>query len=132
MSAGFEFRVHPERLAVARLARDAAWPEWARGDWVSVTRTPDELSIVCSETRVPPGVAHERGKVALGIAGIVPMTTIGVLASLCGALAEARVPVFVVSTFDTDWLIVSAERLADARAALERAGHRVSGDAPCA
>ena len=126
----FVFRVHDERLAIARLARDAALPAWARGRFVNFARTPDELSIVCAEANVPAEVVHERDKLALGIVGTVPMTTIGVLAALCGALAEARVPVFVLSTYDTDWLLVSAERFAEAKRALERAGHRVDGEAP--
>lgn len=119
------FRVHPERLAIARLPRDADLPPWARGAFVTVSRTPDELSIVCSEVHVPADVVHTRDKVALGIEGVVPMTTVGLLAALCGALAAASVPVFVLSTHDTDWLLVSGDRLADARSALERAGHVV-------
>jgi hypothetical protein len=75
-------------------------------------------------------VRHERDKIALGIAGVIPMTTIGILASLCGAFAAASVPVFVISTYDTDWLLVSADRFAAARAALEGPGHAVEGDPP--
>lgn len=123
----FEFRVHDERLAIARLPPAAALPTWARGAFVNVARTVDELSIVCAQANVPPGVQHERDKVAFGIVGVVPMTTIGVLASLCGALAAAKVPVFVLSTYDTDWLLVSADRLAPARAALEALGHSFVG-----
>jgi hypothetical protein len=58
------------------------------------------------------------------------MTSIGILAALCGALAAASVPVFVISTFDTDWLLVSAERFRAARAALEGLGHAVEGEPP--
>jgi hypothetical protein len=126
----FRFQVHGERLAIARLPAGAALPDWARGGFVSVTRTPAELSIVCAERHVPADVVQERGKVALGIEGTVAMTTIGVLASLCGALASARVPVFAISTYDTDWLLVSANQLDAARSALEGLGHRVSGERP--
>lgn len=127
---GFRFVVHDERLAIARLARDAAVPEWARGRFVNVARTPTELSIVCAQIHVPADVVHERDKVALGIAGTVPMTSVGILAALCGALAAARVPVFALSTYDTDWLLVSADRFEDARAAVQAAGHRVDGALP--
>jgi hypothetical protein len=127
----FTFRVHGERLAIARLAAGDDVPAWARGRFVNVARTPDELSIVCAQEHVPRDVVHERDKVALGIAGVVPMTTVGILASLCAALARAKVPVFAISTYDTDWLLISADRFADARAALEAEGHRVEGaDAP--
>ncbi len=121
----YEFLLHPEPLGIARLEPDAAVPDWARGAFVTVSRTPTELSVVCAERHVPAAVPCERGKVALGIVGTIPMTTIGVLASLCGALAAASVPVFVISTYDTDYLLVSEARLAAARGALERLGHRV-------
>ncbi|MBL8862198.1 MAG: ACT domain-containing protein [Planctomycetes bacterium] len=126
----FRFRVHPERLAIARLERAATVPAWARGGFVTVSHTIDELSITCPQAHVPPDVVHERDKVALGIAGVIPMTTVGVLASLCAALAEADVPVFVISTHDTDWLLVSAGRFEAARAALSGLGHVVDGSLP--
>jgi len=126
----FNFVVHGELLAIARLAPDAAVPSWARGRFLNIARTPSELSIVCAQEQVPPQTVHERERIALGIQGVVAMTTVGVLAALCGALAAARVPVFVISTYDTDWILVTAERFASARAALEAAGHTVAGDAP--
>jgi hypothetical protein len=126
------FRVHPARLAVARLAPEAPAPAWARGGFLSLTRTAAELSIVCAETLVPAGVVHERGRIALGIEGTLAMSTIGILAALCTTLAEARVPVFALSTYDTDWLLVPVERFEAARAALRAAGHRVEGELPAA
>lgn len=126
----FSFRVHDERLAIARLPPDAAVPAWALGAFVTVSRTRDELSVVCAQEHVPLEVVQERDKIALGIVGVVPMTTVGLLARLCTALAAATVPVFVISTHDTDWLLVSANRLEAARAALEAAGQRVEGEAP--
>lgn len=126
----FEFRIHGERLAIARLPADAALPDWVRGEFTTVSRTPGELSIVCAQHGVPATVKHERDRIALGIVGEVPMTTIGVLASLCGTLAAARVPVFVISTHDTDYLLVTATHFAVAREALIALGHRVVGRMP--
>jgi hypothetical protein len=124
------FRVHDERLAIVRLAPDAPVPDWAQGAFVTVSRTRAELSIVCPQRHVPSGLVQERDKCALGIVGVVPMTTIGLLAQLCAALAAASVPVFVISTYDTDWLLVSLDRLEAARGALEGAGQRVEGNTP--
>jgi hypothetical protein len=126
----FTFRLHPERLAIARLPATVDVPQWARGGFVNIARTADELSIVCAQGNVPDDVQHERDRVAFGIVGVVPMTTVGVLASLCGALAAAKVPVFVLSTYDTDWLLVSADRFAAARAALAAIGHTFLGEPP--
>lgn len=130
MADSFSFVVHPERLAICRLPADAAIPDWARGGFVTISRTAAELSIVCAQRHVPAGVQQERDKVAFGIAGVVPMTTIGVLASLCGALAAVQVPVFVVSTYDTDYLLVGAAKFAAARTALAGLGHRIVGEQP--
>lgn len=126
----FVFRVHDERLAIARLPQDAQVHAWARGSFVTISRTRDELSIVCAQQHVPRDVVHERDKIALAIVGVVPMTTVGLLAQLCTALASASVPVFVISTYDTDWLLVSADRFDAACRALEAAGQRVEGSAP--
>ena len=125
----FEFRVHDERLAIARLAPHDDIPAWARGGFVAITRTSAELSIVCAQEHVPSHVKHDRDKIALGIVGVIPMTTVGLLAALCKTLAEKHVPVFVISTYDTDWLLVSADRFDTARSALVAAGHRVTGAA---
>jgi hypothetical protein len=132
----YDFVVHDERLAIARLEplpANAPWstlPAWARGRFVTVSRTPTELSIVCAQEHVPPDVQHDRDKLALGIVGTIPMTTVGLLASLCSALAAAQVPVFVISSYDTDYLLVSASRFEATRRALESLGHRVVGTPP--
>lgn len=126
----FRFLVHGERLAIARLGPSDALPTWVGGAFTNIARTQAELSIVCAQTRVPAAVLAERDKIALGIEGSVPMTTIGILAALCGALAQASVPVFVISTYDTDWLLVSADRFEAAREALESAGHTIRGFPP--
>lgn len=126
----FRFLIHDERLAIARLPQTAPIPVWARGRFVNIARTPTELSIVCAQEHVPRDTVHERDKVALGIEGTIAMTSIGILAALCGALATAGVPVFVISTYDTDWLLVSADRMPAAKSALEAAGHEVQGSAP--
>jgi hypothetical protein len=132
----YDFVVHDERLAIVRLAplaADAPWsllPVWARGRFVTVSRTPTELSIVCAEEHVPRDVRHDRDKVALGIAGTIPMTTVGLLASLCSALAAVAVPVFVISSYDTDYLLISSRHFEAARRALVSLGHRVTGAPP--
>ena len=115
-------------LAVARLPANAGLPWWAAASgFLSVTRTPDETSVVCDAERVPDGVRAERGLRALRVAGTIPFETTGVLVSLATPLAGAGVPIFVVSTFDTDYLLVPEAMTASAISALQKAGHTVAG-----
>jgi uncharacterized protein len=122
----FDVSVLPDTLAILRLPADANLPPWAaQGAFFSVTRTSDELSIVCVARQIPPGVAAETGWCALKVAGPFALSDVGVLAALTAPLAKASVSLFVISTFDTDYLLVSEKQLLAAIAALRDAGHRV-------
>ncbi|MFO0852395.1 MAG: nitrilase-related carbon-nitrogen hydrolase [Gemmataceae bacterium] len=114
------------RFAVCKLPPGSAIPAWATaGDVFSVTRTADEVSVVCREALAPEGTHGEGGWRCLRVAGAMPFTLVGVLAALTAPVARAGVGVFAASTFDTDYLLVKAERFAEAVAALRAAGHRV-------
>jgi len=114
-------------FAVARLDADADVPPWAhRGAFTSITRTPHELSIVCDEGGVPDDVAAERGWRCLGLEGPIPFETAGVAARFTAALAARGISVFVVSTFDTDYVLVKASKVDAAIEALREAGYDVS------
>ena len=94
-----------------------------------MTRTAEELSVVCREEVVPGGVRCERGWRCLRVAGTLDFSLVGVLALLLVPLAGAGVAVFCVSTFDTDYLLVRDADLARATEALGAAGHRVAAGA---
>ena len=113
------------RYSIARLDPDAPIPAWLRGELTSITRTPDELSIVCDEDAVPDGVQAERGWRALAVAGPIPFEITGVAAALTTALAGANISVFVMATYDTDYLLVKDEVFARACDVLRDAGHVV-------
>lgn len=106
------------RYAVARLPADAPVPAWATGAIVSITRTPDELSIVCDDAAVPADVRAERDFAALRVAGTIDFSVVGLLASLTWVLADAEVSVLALSTFDTDYILVRSADLPRAKAAL--------------
>ena len=108
----------PGRFAVARLAPDAPVPSWATGAVTSITRTADELSIVCDDDAVPNGVYAMRDFAAVRVLGTIDFGVVGVLASLTRALAEAAVSVLAISTFDTDYLLVRTSDYGRARQAL--------------
>ena len=132
-----KYRVLPEKLAVCRLASDAHIPAWAlEGGFFCVVRSHDELSIVCqedvcTEDRIPPAPTVERGWMALKLEGPFPFSMTGVLASFVQPLAEARIPIFAISTFDTDYVLVKFEYREQAIAALGAAGHEKLADGNC-
>ncbi len=118
------YRVLPETLAVCRLPAGTPLPEWSmRPGFFCVASTAEELSIVCDESRVPAGTQAEKGWVALKLQGPFPFTMTGVLSSFLSPLAEARIPIFAISTFDTDYVLIKHEHLEQAIAALAAAGH---------
>ena len=116
----------PEAFAVCRLDRDTPIPDWAlRGRLCSITRSSDELSIVCPQTNVPAGTRCEKNWRCLKVEGPLDLSLTGVLASLVTPLAEAGISAFVISTYETDYLLVKQERVERAVRVLRAAGHRV-------
>ena len=111
---------------VARLAADAAVPEWADGPGLaSITRTDDELSIACRADRIPDGVKAERGWRCWKFQGPFAFDAAGILLSVVNPLSEAGIGVFVVSSFDTDHLLLKSADAERAEALLSEAGHRI-------
>lgn len=114
-------------FTICRLEGSAPIPPWAAtGAFFSITRTADELSIVCGQDAVPEGVICERGWRCLRVAGAMPFSLVGVLASLTAPLADAGIGVFTISTFDSDYLLVKEDAFDKAVAALQRAGHSIT------
>lgn len=119
-------RLIPGEFAVARLAPDAPVPTWADSPVFSaVTRTADELSLLCPANQVPADVKHERDWTLLKLQGPFAFTLTGILSSVLAPLAAAQIGILATSTFDTDYLFVKRENLAAAIRALESAGHVV-------
>ena len=112
--------------AVSRLSPAEPIPEWARGELLALVRTPDELSIVSRAESVPEGVTSEPGWRALKVMGPLDFSLVGILAALSGALARADVPLFALSAFDTDYLLVRESDLECSVRALESEGHRIA------
>jgi len=126
MARSFTVKILSDRLAICRLPAKAPLPEWAAKEplW-SMTRTPDELSLVCPEADVPPGIQAERGWLPLQVVGPLPLSMTGVLSSLSEPLARAGISIFAISTFETDIILIRETDLEKARDALSRAGHVV-------
>ncbi|MGB7283154.1 MAG: ACT domain-containing protein [Candidatus Acidiferrum sp.] len=120
----FQLSLLPESFAIVGLSPRADLPAWAiGGPFFSVTRTSDELSVIVEESRVPGGVQSQAGWRVIKVHGPFVLSEVGVLASLAGPLAASKISLLVVTTFDTDYLLVASENLAAAISTLERAGH---------
>jgi|SRR5437763_9388145 len=116
----------PERYAICRLDPNAAIPEWAaKGEFVSISRTPDELSLVCLESNVTAGVACEPGWRILKCEGPLDYSLPGIIASLAEPLADAGVPIFPIATHETDYVLIKEPHLEVAINALIGYGHAV-------
>lgn len=115
--------------AICRLPAGSPLPAGlpADGAIVSVSWTPDEVSVICPAALAPPDAAVEQPWRCLRVGGPVTLAQTGILHSLIEPLAEARVNICAFSTYDTDYLLVPEVRLEEALAALTEAGHRVSG-----
>jgi uncharacterized protein len=126
LTAKLKYRVLSPTLAVCQLPPGAQIPRWVtQGEFFSITRTADELSIVCEEARVPDGVKAERNWVALKLEGPFPFSMTGVLASFIEPLAKHKIPIFALATFDTDYVLIKRENLEAALRALAEAGHEM-------
>ena len=128
MNRALKLLLLPGAYAVCRLRPDAGIPEWASsGDIYSITRTPEELSIVCAESALPHEVLIvERGWRVLKLGGPFPFEMTGVLASVLDPLAAAGVSILAVATYDTDYVFVKDDQCETAIAVLSEAGHDVT------
>lgn len=121
-----KLRRRPEVLAIARLEAAAPWPGWAlESPFATLTRTDEELSLVVLADRLPAGIRSEGPWRALQVVGPLDFALVGILAELTGALAQARISLFALSTFDTDYLLVKEDRFGAACDALRAAGHEI-------
>jgi hypothetical protein len=119
-------KVLEETFAITRLAADAPVPAWIGGNnLLAVVRTRGELSIICRDDAVPKNLTEvQRGFRAFAVVGTLDFELTGVIAALADPLAKAKIPIFGVSTYDTDHILMRADRLDDAIAVLTAEGHR--------
>lgn len=115
-----------EEFAICRLDADSPAPSWAlAGSLSSITRTADELSIVCDQKQAPKDALCDRDWRCLKVHGPLDFSLTGVISSLVAPLAEAGISVFVFSTYDTDYLLVKASNLEQAIHLLTDARHEI-------
>lgn len=110
-------------FAICKLPADVAIPSWAtQGSFYSVTRTPEELSILCEQNQIPSNVPSEANWKAFRVAGTLDFSLTGILDSMAHPMAEAKISIFAVSTFDTDYLLIKKSHYQAAVECLQKAG----------
>lgn len=126
MEKQLTIKVFEENLGVCRLDKSAQVPDWVKGNFLSITRTSEELSIVCCQENIPEQVKCEQGWRYFMVEGILDFSLVGILSSLSGALARRGISIFAISTYDTDYILVKEQELDRAVEALRLDGHHVS------
>ncbi|MCB0718118.1 MAG: ACT domain-containing protein [Bacteroidetes bacterium] len=109
--------------AIVRLAPDAPMPAWASGHVVSVTWTPDQCSVICDASAVPDAEQSEKGWRCFKVHGDLGFSAVGTVDAIAQPLRAARISIFVVSTFDTDYIFVHSKQFDEACRVLKAAGH---------
>jgi hypothetical protein len=116
----------PERFAVCRLSPDDDVPPWGRSpEFYSITRSREELSVVCLAKDVPGHIQADRDWRVLKIEGPLSFSLTGILISLANPLAEAKISIFAISTYDTDYVLVPESSLPRATAIFMEKGHSI-------
>ncbi|MEJ5377359.1 MAG: ACT domain-containing protein [bacterium] len=129
---GLCMRLLEGNYAICQLCSGSSIPEWALGgQWASFTMSPRELSLVCLEERVPQGVICQRGWRVLELQGPVDPNSVGVISRISSALAEASIPLCVISAYETDYFLIRDEDLGRAMEVLEGKGSRIGGRSRC-
>jgi len=101
-----QLKIFSENYGVCQLPREEKIPIWAEGDFISITRTDEELSIVCKEKYIPKDIKCEKDWVCIKVMGPLDFSLTGILSSLAKPLAEAKISIFAISTFNTDYLLI--------------------------
>lgn len=121
-----QLQVLPELYGVVRLPAATHVPGWAlQGRFCSITRTEDELSVVCRQQDIPADLTCAPNWRCLKVVGPLDFALVGIMANLSSALASRNISLFAISTYDTDYLMVRADMLPTAVAALTAEGHTV-------
>ncbi len=111
----------PEKLGICHFDKNSSIPEWAKNiSFCSVTRTKDELSVICPQEKIPGGVLVEKDWRAFKVQGPLGFTATGIVASLSKPLAEDEISIFYIDTYETSYVLVEDKNLEKATKILDK------------
>lgn len=100
------------KYGVCRLSADEAVPAWAlKGEFFSITKTEDELSIVCLEESISEKIKCEKSWRILKVEGPLDFSLVGILSKISGLMAKNDISIFAISTYDTDYILIKDENI---------------------
>lgn len=113
------------RYSIHRFAPDSPIPaSAAQSRFFSISRTDEELSIVCESTIDLKAPQSENDWHIIGVVGPLDFSLTGILAGISAVLADVEVSIFALSTYDTDYILVRDDDLKEAKRALLQAGYQ--------
>lgn len=111
----FSIKILDEKFAICKLSPTSNIPTWIQNKtFYSITKTADELSIVCFEKSVPKNIISEKGWKAIVVNEELDFSLIGIISSISTSLSKNGISVFVISTFNTDYILIKEEKLKSA------------------
>ena len=123
---GLTMRLLKGKFGVCRLDSTDLIPDWGqRGGFISITRTLDELSVVCNEECIPNNIKCEKDWRILKVEGPLNFSLIGILSSISTVLSRNRISIFAISTYDTDYILVKSKDINNAIEALVNEGYGI-------
>lgn len=115
-----------EKYSVCKLDKNNTIPTWAvKGDFFSITKTEDELSIVSLQENIPDDIKCEKDWRILKVEGPLDFSLVGILASISILMAEQQISIFALSTYDTDYILVKENNVEAAICALIKNNYHV-------
>jgi hypothetical protein len=116
----------PDNYSIYKFESGSEIPDWVYlSEFSSVTTTKDEISVVAFQTDDEAGLKCSRDWRVLKIAGPLDFSLIGIVADVTSTLKDKNIPVFIISTYDTDYILIKQNDLIDAITALEEKGHKI-------
>jgi uncharacterized protein len=105
-------KILKDRYSVCRLNKNDEIPKWIFDEeFFSITRTDDELSIVCLQDKIKEDIKCEKDWKVLKIEGPLDFSLVGILSRISTLMANNGISIFAISTYDTDYILIKEESI---------------------